>query len=177
MENEMVNSMQESELESIECFQNYTAAEVFVQGLAGMVNFSDSEVMIRAQKQMLQRFEKTNEMLVNCNALSTSRLKIAQEEYKKMTKLLLEMKKDLDYVFMKIRKIKGKLNTQYPTAFTLAEAKCKTQILDENEEDEEVLEVQITEEDPRDVPKSTEKKQSQEIQYVTLESNKTDSSE
>lgn len=58
MENEMTNSMQESELESrsmqesIECFQNYTASEVFVQGLAGLVNFQDSEVMIRAQKQM-----------------------------------------------------------------------------------------------------------------------------
>lgn len=37
---------------SIECFQNYTAAEVFVQGLAGVVNQGDIEIMIRAQKQM-----------------------------------------------------------------------------------------------------------------------------
>ena len=37
---------------SIECFQNYTAPEVFVQGLAGIVNQGDVEVMIRAQKQM-----------------------------------------------------------------------------------------------------------------------------
>lgn len=129
----------------------------------------------------LQRFEKTNEMLVNCNALSTSRLKLAQDEYKKMTKLLLEMKKDLDYIFRKVRIIKGKLNTQYPTAFTLAEAKFKaTQVLDENEEDEEILGVQITEEgevrNDKETPESV-KKQSQEIQYVTLESNKTDSSE
>ncbi|XP_063698658.1 kxDL motif-containing protein CG10681 [Culicoides brevitarsis] len=173
MENPMETSMQESELESIECFQNYTAAEVFVQGLAGLVNFSDSEVMIRAQKQMLQRFEKTNEMLVNCNALSSSRLKLAQDEYKKMTKLLLEMKKDLDYIFKKVRIIKGKLNTQYPTAFTLAEAKFKaTQVLDENEEDEEILGVQITEEGTEAKPEKPS-----EIQYVTLESNKTDSSE
>lgn len=120
-------------------------------------------------------------MLVNCNALSTSRLKLAQDEYKKMTKLLLEMKKDLDYIFRKVRIIKGKLNTQYPTAFTLAEAKFKaTQVLDENEEDEEILGVQITEEgevrNDQETPESV-KKQSQEIQYVTLESNKTDSSE
>lgn len=113
-------------------------------------------------------------MLVNCNALSTSRLKLAQEEYKKMTKLLLEMKKDLDYVFRKVRIIKTKLNSQYPTAFALAEAKCKTtQVLDE--EDEEVLEVQIMEGDPAE--ETDTKKKSQEIQYVTLESNKTDSSE
>lgn len=122
-------------------------------------------------------------MLVNCNALSTSRLKLAQEEYKKMTKLLLEMKKDLDYVFRKVRIIKGKLNVQYPTAFSLAEAKCKaTQVLDENEEDEDVLEIVKetleTASDPVTMAGAgAEKKQSQEIQYVTLESNKTDSSE
>lgn len=94
---------------SIECFQNYTAPEVFVQGLAGIVNQGDVEIMIRAQKQMLQRFEKTNEMLLNCNALSANRLKLASEDFKKHTKQLNDMKKDLDYIFKKIRIIKGKL--------------------------------------------------------------------
>lgn len=42
----------ESELNHFECFQNYTAPEVFVQGLAGIVNQSDVAVMIRAQKEM-----------------------------------------------------------------------------------------------------------------------------
>jgi hypothetical protein len=38
----------------LECsiYQNYTAAEVFVQGLAGVVNQQDVESMIRAQKKM-----------------------------------------------------------------------------------------------------------------------------
>ena len=43
----------------------------------------------------LQRFEKTNEMLTNCNALSQSRLKNVTEDYRKNCKLLLDMKKDL----------------------------------------------------------------------------------
>lgn len=33
-------------------FNNYTAAEAFIQGLSGMVNQGDVETMIRAQKQM-----------------------------------------------------------------------------------------------------------------------------
>lgn len=37
---------------SIECFQNYTAPEVFIQGLAGIVDQQDVESMIGAQKQM-----------------------------------------------------------------------------------------------------------------------------
>lgn len=105
---------------SIECFQNYSAPEVFIQGLAGIVDQLDVETMIRAQKQMLQRFEKTNEMLTNCNALSVSRLKTVGPEFKKHIQLLLEMKRDLDYIFKKIRAIKTKLAAQYPEAFAEA---------------------------------------------------------
>ncbi|XP_011300966.1 kxDL motif-containing protein CG10681 [Fopius arisanus] len=106
----------ESDAGSFECFQNYTAPEVFIQGLAGIVDQQDVESMIRAQKQMLQRFEKTNEMLTNCNQLSVNRLKSAGIELKKHTALLVEMKKDLDYIFKKIRVVRNKLNQQYPQA-------------------------------------------------------------
>ncbi|KAL1502177.1 hypothetical protein ABEB36_007359 [Hypothenemus hampei] len=116
---------------SIECFQNYTAPEVFIQGLAGIIDQQDVEAMIRAQKQMLQRFEKTNEMLTNCNALSASRLKTVGPEFKKHIHLLLEMKRDLDYVFKKIRSIKSKLSSQYPEEFTEA---TRSSFADECEE-------------------------------------------
>jgi len=68
----------------------------------------------------LQRFEKTNEMLLNCNALSQSRFKSANEEFKKHVKLLTEMKKDLDHIFRKIRSIKVKVTQQYPVTYTEA---------------------------------------------------------
>ncbi|XP_049939891.1 kxDL motif-containing protein CG10681 isoform X1 [Schistocerca serialis cubense] len=116
----MAENTPESDLGSIECFQNYTAPEVFIQGLAGIVDQQDVEAMIRAQKQMLQRFEKTNEMLTNCNALSVTRLKSAGSEFKKHTQLLLEMKKDLDNIFKRIRILKTKLSAQYPQAFAAA---------------------------------------------------------
>uniref|UniRef100_A0A1B0GAR6 KxDL domain-containing protein n=1 Tax=Glossina morsitans morsitans TaxID=37546 RepID=A0A1B0GAR6_GLOMM len=119
---------------SIEGFENYTAAEAFIQGLAGLVNQSDVETMIRAQKQMLQRFEKTNEMLLNCNALSQSRLKLANDDFKRHCKVLGEMKKDLDYIFRKIRIIKQKLSHQYRTAY--ADAQPQRNSLAEEAEDE-----------------------------------------
>ncbi|XP_072754958.1 kxDL motif-containing protein CG10681 [Anoplolepis gracilipes] len=110
----------ESDTGSFECFRNYTAPEVFVQGLAGIVDQQDVESMIRAQKQMLQRFEKTNEMLTNCNQLSVHRLKTAGTEFKKHIALLVEMKRDLDYIFKRIRLVKNKLSQQYPQAFNEA---------------------------------------------------------
>ncbi|KAK7078092.1 KxDL motif-containing protein 1 [Halocaridina rubra] len=81
----------------------------------------------------LQRFEKTNEMLSNCNALSATRFALAQKEFKKHTALLVDMKKDLDNIFKRIRTIKTKLSNQYPTAFAMAQEK----VFKEADEDED----------------------------------------
>merc|ERR1711874_340707 len=103
----------------LECsiYQNYTASEVFVQGLAGVVNQQDVEMMVRAQKKMLQRFEKTNEMLTNVNTLSAARLERAQNDFRKHTATVVEMKKDLDFIFKKIRTLRERLATQMPEAY------------------------------------------------------------
>lgn len=86
----------------------------------------------------LQRFEKTNEMLLNCNALSANRLKTAGEDFKRHTKLLSEMKKDLDYIFKKIRNIKLKINAQYPEAYAAAQPLTSKSSLAEEAEDTEL---------------------------------------
>lgn len=130
----------------------------------------------------LQRFEKTNEMLLNCNALSTSRLKVASDEFKKHTKLLGEMKKDLDYIFKKIRIIKSKVSSQYPDAFAEANFSNKT-FAEEAEEDEEInpttkdntqhnqsTGVSVKVAKPiKSQKSSTEKKISKEVGYVKME--------
>merc|ERR1719270_2890129 len=46
--------------------------------------------MVRAQKKMLQRFEKTNEMLTNVNTLSQTRLERATTDFKKHTALVVD---------------------------------------------------------------------------------------
>lgn len=74
-------------------------------------------------------------MLTNCNALSASRLKTVSIEFKKHIQLLLETKKDLDYIYKKIRLIKTKLSSQYPEAF--AEA-VRGSFAEECEEDENI---------------------------------------
>lgn len=119
-------------------------------------------------------------MLLNCNALSMSRLKVANDEFKKHTKLLAEMKKDLDYIFKKIRVIKSKVSSQYPEAFAEANFSTKT-FAEEAEEDEEMNQTtkenrehsQSTGVKPVKVVKptksSTEKKISKEVGYVKME--------
>ena len=75
-------------------------------------------------------------MIMNCNALSANRLKTAGEDFKKHTKLLNDMKKDLDYIFKKIRIIKSKISQQYPEAYAVAAPAKSTSFAEEAEDDE-----------------------------------------
>ena len=58
---------------------------------------------IRFPRRRLDRFEKTNEMLLNFNNLSSARLQQMNERFLHHTKTLVEMKKDLDSIFRRIR--------------------------------------------------------------------------
>ncbi|GAB6032386.1 hypothetical protein CHUAL_011025 [Chamberlinius hualienensis] len=93
------------------------ASYVFSDALEAQVNQNDVDSIIQAQKRMMSRFEKCNEMLINCNALSTVRCHLASQEFKRHTHLLLEMKKDLDSIFKRIRVLKTKLSEQYSDSF------------------------------------------------------------
>uniref|UniRef100_G3ML35 KxDL domain-containing protein n=1 Tax=Amblyomma maculatum TaxID=34609 RepID=G3ML35_AMBMU len=108
------------------------AAEVIAHSLANQVNHTDIQTIIQCQKQVLGKLEKTNEMLINCNALSATRFAVASQELKKHTQLLFDLKKDLDSVFKRIRFLKMKLTQQYPAAFSA----CNTVFFAVDEEDE-----------------------------------------
>jgi len=56
-------------------------------------------------------------MLINCNALSVTRYQNAMADFKKHTQMLIEMRKDIDNIFRRIRTIKAKLSQQYPEAY------------------------------------------------------------
>lgn len=51
----------------------------------------------------LSRYEKTNEMLINFNMLSSARCEATTQEFRQHTIVLGQMKADLDIVFRRIR--------------------------------------------------------------------------
>ncbi|XP_036749521.1 kxDL motif-containing protein 1 isoform X2 [Manis pentadactyla] len=95
-----------------------SASRVFCSRILSMVNTDDVNAIILAQKNMLDRFEKTNEMLLNFNNLSSVRLQQMSERFVHHTRTLVEMKRDLDSIFRRIRTLKGKLARQHPEAFS-----------------------------------------------------------
>ncbi|XP_078605062.1 uncharacterized protein LOC144878406 [Branchiostoma floridae x Branchiostoma japonicum] len=100
-------------------------SDVFLRSLVDLVNDDDVNAVLQAQKHMVNRFEKTNEMLQSFNTLSAIRFDETQEMFKKHTQTLLDMKKDLDHIFRRIRELKGKVSKQYPEAFQAAEVQVR----------------------------------------------------
>lgn len=111
-----------------------SASGVFCSRMLGMVKSEDVNAIIQAQKHMLDRFEKTNEMLLNFNNLSNVRLQQMNERFVNHTRTLVEMKKDLDSIFRRIRTLKGKLAKQYPDAFSNVH---ESPILEDEDDDDE----------------------------------------
>ncbi|XP_041531031.1 kxDL motif-containing protein 1 isoform X4 [Microtus oregoni] len=109
---------QASEAEEKEMDPPDSASRVFCGRFLSMVNTDDVNAIILAQKNMLDRFEKTNEMLLNFNNLSSVRLQQMSERFMHHTRTLVDMKRDLDSIFRRIRTLKGKLARQHPEAFS-----------------------------------------------------------
>ncbi|KAK3588546.1 hypothetical protein CHS0354_028964 [Potamilus streckersoni] len=110
------------------------SAEVFARSLMGKLNREDIVAMVQTQRDMLSRYEKTNEMLINFNILSASRFDVTTQEFRKHTQLLFEMKKDLDVIFRRIRILKQRLGMVHPEAF----AACSDvyNLMEDGEEEE-----------------------------------------
>ncbi|XP_069138562.1 kxDL motif-containing protein 1-like [Argopecten irradians] len=90
----------------------------FTEALMGQIKGTDVAAMVELQRDMLSRYEKTNEMLINFNILSSTRFDATSQAFRAHTLLLYEMKKDLDAVFRRIRILKQRLGKLYPEAFS-----------------------------------------------------------
>ncbi|XP_060038395.1 kxDL motif-containing protein 1 isoform X1 [Erinaceus europaeus] len=129
-----------------------SASRAFCSHMLSMVNEEDVNAIILAQKNMLDRFEKTNQMLLNFNGLAGARLQHMAERLGQHTRALLDMKRDLDSVFRRIRLVspecsqartpspslsphrtlKSKLSRQHPEAFSYIP---EASFLEEEDED------------------------------------------
>ncbi|XP_053201084.1 kxDL motif-containing protein CG10681-like [Panonychus citri] len=106
----------------------------FIGKLLNLIDQRDLNEINRVQRHQLARFEKTNEMLVNCNALSAARYEMAMKEIRRFGRVLKQMREDLDYIHQRTKFINQKYYQQHPDAFK--SLKNKGNVLEEAEDEE-----------------------------------------
>ncbi|CAH8507341.1 unnamed protein product [Heterobilharzia americana] len=88
--------------------------EVFNTFINNMLNSSKTIEIIHHQDIMLNKFEKTNEMLRTVTELSETRYRILFTEFTEHIKTIILLKKDIDNIFKRIQFIKKLLSIHYP---------------------------------------------------------------
>ncbi|CAI4222599.1 unnamed protein product [Auanema sp. JU1783] len=101
--------------------------------VASQIDTPSIESIIEAQKEGLRRFEKTNEMLTNCNKLSEKRFEKAKKESIQHKETILQMKDDLEFIFKRIRLFKSSLSSKYPEIYKTVEAQVNERYPQEEE--------------------------------------------
>uniref|UniRef100_H2ZDC8 KxDL motif-containing protein 1 n=1 Tax=Ciona savignyi TaxID=51511 RepID=H2ZDC8_CIOSA len=100
--------------------------------LTQLVNEDDMAAILKSQKAMLARLEKTNHMILNCNNISEQQLEMMLSRYRRHTQLLKDMKKDLQSVHSRIRRLKRILELKNPDSWTIIEEEAnKKSVLNE----------------------------------------------
>lgn len=97
--------------------EQFLASDSFYSRMEAMIKKGDVEAILEIQKETLSKFEKTNAKFGKFNDLSAARFLNLNHQLKGHTKMLIEMKKDLDSIFRRIRTLKTKLTKQYGPAF------------------------------------------------------------
>ena len=106
---------------------------VFLDRLATMMHHGNITEVIKDQEKMLLSMEISNEKLTSFNNVSEEAFRRLSGNFIQNTKLLSDMKKELDTVFRRIRSLKVKVQTVFPDSYAVAESKHRLVLEDEDE--------------------------------------------
>ncbi|KAF7730859.1 KxDL motif-containing protein 1 [Apophysomyces ossiformis] len=91
-----------------------TSPQHLANSLLDARNDEDIQHILRDQEQCLQIYHTTKSNLHAFNEFSKARYQDVHKRFESHTKLLKEMKGDLDSIFNKLRKMKAQLAQKYP---------------------------------------------------------------
>uniref|UniRef100_A0A7N1A556 KxDL domain-containing protein n=1 Tax=Kalanchoe fedtschenkoi TaxID=63787 RepID=A0A7N1A556_KALFE len=82
-----------------------------------LIDTDDIETLKQQQMLILGRLQDSNAVLSHFNDFSENCFSEVSSDLARSTRVLKSMKPDLDYIFQKLRSIKGRILATYPDAF------------------------------------------------------------
>ncbi|KAM9961474.1 hypothetical protein ACTFIR_004325 [Dictyostelium discoideum] len=90
-----------------------TPSKTITDQMIGLTNQNDVNNILNLQTEILKKQYETNHMLSHFNEYSSQKYHQMSSDFEKHTKMLKEMKKDLDYIFKKTRNLQILLNEKF----------------------------------------------------------------
>ncbi|ORZ17014.1 hypothetical protein BCR42DRAFT_413755 [Absidia repens] len=97
-----------------------TLPNTFAHHIIEIDNQDDVTTMLKNQDDCLEIYQSSQRNLEAFNNFSESRYRQVHGHFEAHTKLLHEVKSDLNGVFIKLKKVKALLEQQYPVEMNLA---------------------------------------------------------
>ncbi|KAF8560683.1 hypothetical protein P879_09115 [Paragonimus westermani] len=91
-----------------------TSDSYLLNSVSDLINSDHVNEIIRLQESMLQKFEKTNEMLRTVCELSVQRHRVLSSEFVAHTQKIQKLKKELENIFKRIQALKCLFTMSYP---------------------------------------------------------------
>ncbi|CEI98932.1 hypothetical protein G6F70_008422 [Rhizopus microsporus] len=95
-------------------------------------NEQEMQVLMSKQQECLKMYKQAEKNLEAFNRFSTARYHMVHKQFEQHNKLLKQIKKDLNSVFLKLNKIKNHLNTTYPNQYQQSLAKYPPPVLEDD---------------------------------------------
>ncbi|RCH89175.1 hypothetical protein CU097_011781 [Rhizopus azygosporus] len=95
-------------------------------------NEQEMQVLMSKQQECLKMYKQAEKNLEAFNRFSAARYQMVHKQFEQHNKLLKQIKKDLNSVFLKLNKIKNHLNTTYPNQYQQSLAKYPPPVLEDN---------------------------------------------
>ncbi|EDV26827.1 uncharacterized protein TRIADDRAFT_54132 [Trichoplax adhaerens] len=80
-----------------------SASEIFCRSVVNILDKDDVDSAIKIQRDMISRVERANAVIENFNRVGKRQYEDFLPKFREHTNLIIEMKKDLDNVFKRIR--------------------------------------------------------------------------
>jgi len=98
--------------------ESLSVSETFSSEISSLISNDDIQKMLVLQTEIYSRLHQATQTLTSFNDFSGGVYSNVFKDFERHTRMMKEMRRDLDNIFRKIRALKSRIHSKYPEALT-----------------------------------------------------------